>query len=149
MAGVLWTGPARAQDERPIWLQFGVGTGRVYLDEYRATGLGGGFLVPVTRRLKAGGEVYYAHGDRFHTLFLQPLLRVEDPKGAVTPYLVAAGGVALQDDLAIDYRSHEFTLQGGAGMQVKVTDRVAVAPEIRLGFGALPRFTVLVEFALP
>ena len=80
-------------------------------------------------------------------LFLQPELYIEDPHGRLTPYLVVGAGFTRQQDTSIDYTAYQWSMEGGAGLRVRLSRGIYLAPEVRLGSHAFPKATVALEFA--
>ncbi len=105
-----------------------------------------------TRRVSVGPELVYMRGpgrDR-EVVITGKLLVDVAPERAVSPYLVADGGVMFhQQDLPGGiYRSSEPAVSGGGGLRIDVTPRLFVAPEVRLGWEAHMRLTVYVGWRL-
>lgn len=100
--------------------------------------IGGGMRWHVTPRVSLGPEVVYMIGPREdRDLFFTGNVTFDILDfTAVTPYLVAGGGLMLHRDVfrTGPFWSNEGTFTAGGGVRARLTDRLYVAPELRIGW---------------
>jgi hypothetical protein len=114
--------------------------------------LGGGWRWHATRRLSLGPEIVYMqgpHADR--DLFLTARLVLDSmPAARASLYFVADGGIMLHRDGFLQGTGwyKEGAGSFGGGVRIDVTDRVYVAPEVRIGWEPHVRATVVVGWRL-
>ena len=117
--------------------------------------LGGGARFYLTPRLALGPEVVYMPGPNDDRDFMLTgnltfdLLRpgtTGPPR--LNPYVVAGGGLFQhRDDLrGGTFTSNEAAFTVGGGLRVFLTDRVYIAPEVRVGWELHLRTTVAMGF---
>jgi hypothetical protein len=115
--------------------------------------IGGALRVHVTPRISVGPEIQYMIGpgeDRDVIVTGNLTFDVLPPGGAVTPFLVAGGGLFHHEDRFGDrtFASSEGAFTGGGGVRAWINDRVYVASELRLGWELHWRLTGTVGIAL-
>jgi hypothetical protein len=122
--------------------------------DHALAGVGG--RVYATRRVSVGPEVVFMRGpgsdrDLFLTGNLTYDMLGEHGSGSrVIPFWVIGGGVGLYLSRVGSqaFRHTEGALTGGGGVRVRVSDRVAVAGDIRLGWELHSRVAGTVSIAL-
>lgn len=114
--------------------------------------VGGAFRWRLSRRVSVGPELVYMIGPRGdRDVFVTGKVLVDFmPARRVSPYFVADGGVMFHRDefLSGAFWSREAAGSVGGGVRVDVTDRVFVAPEVRIGWEPHIRVGVLAGFQL-
>ena len=109
---------------------------------------GGSVRIYVTRRLSVEPEFLFLYrSERDKDIIAWPQIAYDfaDPGSRVIPYVI--GGVGLMHSIFPRFSTTESAVSGGFGMKVFVNDRVFVAPEARLGFEPILRFSVSVGYA--
>ena len=121
-----------------------------FLDEdtpFDHTVFGGAFAIGITERLRIEPQVLYMDGpenDKDFTItgnIAYDLIQSE----RLDLYIVGGAGLLHQRDqigTGPAFSSSEGTANGGAGIKIKLTDRLFVAPEFRMGTEPLFLFTV-------
>jgi hypothetical protein len=116
--------------------------------------IGGGVRVPVTPRLSVGPEVSYMVGPRGqrNLLLIGSLWYDLTPSASpVVPYVVVGGGWYRHRELVGTgpYASGEGTFTAGGGVRVRLTDRVYVGADARIGWELHLRTAAHVGVAWP
>lgn len=159
MVAALFARPAAAQGRLPVALEVTSGWSG-FLDESWIDHaiIGGAARIYLTPRLSIGPECVYMIGpghDR--DLFVMGNVTFDayrqSGSGArrVSPYFLVTGGYYLHRNRVgpFSFTSHEGGFTTGGGVRAFVTDRIYVAPEMRLGWEPHLRATVTVGFTLP
>jgi hypothetical protein len=94
--------------------------------------------IPFASRLSAGPEFSYMWGpgrdrDWFALGSLWFDIVRETPRTPVVPYLVVGGGYMHHDD-GFGGDPHEGSFTGGGGLRARLSDRVYVGGDVRLGW---------------
>ena len=104
------------------------------------TAIGGAAYLHLTPRLRVGPELTYMTGpgsDRDLYLLGNVVFEFLGSSGGreprVSPFLIAGAGLFQHRDQPFVGTYNSFTFVGGTGVRVMVTDRVYVAPDIRIG----------------
>lgn len=156
LAACLSARPAGAQPRRAPTAEVSGGWAGFVDDATINNGTVGGAAVwEVSPRVRIGPELIYMMGpDRDRRLFatgklLVDLIRPRTGRSRVTPYVVADGGFSRYTDRigTGTFTSYEGAVSGGGGVRLWVSDRVYLAPEIRLGWELHTRATLTVGFA--
>lgn len=113
---------------------------------------GGGARFFVTRRLAVGPEVLYMRGpgqdkDVVITGSLSFDLRTDTPERRAIPYVIVNGGQLRHWGEYLPPGMSSGTgpyISFGGGVRIRISDRIFVAPEYRIGFEPHSRFTVSV-----
>jgi len=138
-------GGLQAQDKGEIGV-FAGGV-KMFLDEAIAPHIGGNVLLSVRRRIMIGPEIYLAPGDRFRRVNVVGRFEYSlYDKGALRPYVVAAGGFFRELDKQIDYVHYEELYGGGLGLKIRIK-RLELVSEAMLGNNELPRLSFGARFA--
>lgn len=135
--------PSQASQGPASALEFSAGYAGFVDDailDHGVIGVGG--RVYVSPRVSIGPEVVYMQGrPGHHDLFVTgnvtfDLLGGDGPPPRVVPFLVVGGGVMRSTDRLArgPYTSSEGAVTGGGGVRVRVTDRVFVGGDVRLGW---------------
>ena len=111
---------------------------------------GGSFQVFLIRGLSAGVESFYWIGpgsDRDATVF--PFGAYEFKRlSRIRPYVIGGAGVLFHHEgfPTGSFWSRGLTFGGGGGIKVSITERVFIAPEMRLGWEPFARTTVMLGY---
>lgn len=118
----------------------------------------GGVRWYVSPRVSLGPEISYMVGPRTlrdllvtgNVVFDFVTPRTEAPAHPIMPYLVAGGGIFRHSQrfAGRTFRSNEGGFTGGGGARIRVSDRVYVAPEFRIGWEMHTRAAVTVGVRL-
>jgi hypothetical protein len=136
------TGEARAQQPGPMAIEGTVGWAGFVDEEIEHHSVFGVSLrVPIGRRLSVGPEILYMIGPQTdRDLFVLGSLWIDlgpSPRTApVVPYVVIGGGYMQQSHrfVAGRYVSREGAFTAGGGIRARVTDRLYVGGDVRLGW---------------
>lgn len=115
--------------------------------------VGGAMRFHLSPRISVGPEIQYMIGpgsDRDLILTGNVTLDVLPPDRRVTPFFVAGGGLFRHSDSfgGRSFSSSEGAFTAGGGVRAWVSDRIYVAPEVRLGWELHWRFSGTVGVAL-
>jgi hypothetical protein len=147
-------GEAGAQERRPLAAEATVGwAGFVDDATINHTVVGGGVRIPFASRLSVGPEFTYMRGpgrdrDWFALGSLWFDVVRETPQTPVVPYLVIGGGYMHHDD-GFGGDPHEGSFTGGGGLRARLSDRIYVGGDVRLGWELHLRATAHVGVRLP
>jgi hypothetical protein len=115
----------------------------------------GALRVHLTPRISVGPEITYMIGpDEDRDLFITgnltfDFIRVERQMPLVRPYVVVGGGYMQHRNRFGDaFVAHEGAFTAGGGIRVRISDRLSVAPEARLGWEPHVRLGATVSFNL-
>ena len=127
--------------------------------ELRHTVVGGSLRLYLTRRLSIEPELLYMRRntqDEDYVIVPHVAFDLRDPRERVVPYVI--GGVGLlhhrgrfnrltptgivQDTVS----SNSWTANGGAGVKIYLTDRLFIAPDVRVGWEPVLRGTVSIGY---
>lgn len=116
--------------------------------------VGAGIEWVLTPRIAVGPEVLYMVGPRSdRDVFMLGVARfgIRPFSTAVAPFVVAGGGLMRHSNQfgGRSFSSTEGAFIVGAGVKVRATDRVFVAPEVTVGWEPHMRASVTVGVALP
>jgi hypothetical protein len=131
-----------ARPDRTIDVNWGYTAFRNEGERFEHTVLGGGFRVPVLRRLAVGAEVLHLRGPGFDrdwvfagkaTFDLVP--DGPDQSPIAVPYLVGGGGFLRHSNIVNDVPVEVNTGigNGGAGVRIALGKFLYIAPEFRVG----------------
>jgi hypothetical protein len=141
LVGVWGSGDASAQAPRPIAIEATAGWAGFVDDATRHhTLVGVGARVPVGRRISVGPEVFLTNGSTEHDLFVLGSVWIDlgpSPEVApVVPYVVLGAGYMRHDQRFGRQRfiSGEGSFSAGGGVRARVSDRVYVGGDVRIGW---------------
>jgi hypothetical protein len=117
------------------------------------TMVGGALQFPLTPRVSGGPEIQYLIGPgRDRDVIATANLTVDllPPTRRVVPFLVAGGGLFRHSNTfdGRAFSSTEPAFTGGAGLRVRVSERIYAATELRLGWEPHYRISGTVGIAL-
>lgn len=139
---------AQQSPEEKGWVRGTVGYSKGYLDEPGGLMLAGSVGVRLVGKWAVEPEISSVSGERFEftQVAANLIYPLDDPGKGVSFYPILGVGYLRETDKAIDYSSGGMALYGGFGAKMKVSGRLFVAPEVRLGVHTFPRFTVSVGY---
>jgi len=150
LANLLVCGTVIAQQspEEKGWVRGTVGYSKGYLDEPGGLMAAGSVGVRLMGKWAVEPEISWVSGERFEFTQVTASLiyRLGDLGKRVSWYPIVGIGYLKEIDKAIDYSSGGMALYGGFGAKMKVSGRLFVAPEFRLGIHTFPRLTVSVGY---
>lgn len=127
--------------------------------ELRHTVVGGSLRLYLTRRLSVEPELLYMRRNRQdedYVIVPHIAFDLRDPRARVVPYVI--GGVGLLHHRGRFNRltstgivedtvtSNTWSANGGAGVKIYLTDRLFVAPDVRVGWEPVLRGTVSIGY---
>lgn len=139
---------AQQSPEDKGWVRGTGGYSQGYLDEPGGLTVAGSVGVRLTGKWCIEPEISWVSGERFEftQVAANLIYRLGDPEKRVSWYPIVGIGYLREIDKAIDYSSGGMALYGGFGAKMKVSGRLFVAPEFRLGVHTIPRLTVSVGY---
>ena len=128
--------PARAQlaDVHGA-VRITAGTAMKYLDEPWEFAGGGSLRVYLARRLSVEPEITVSPGSRFKQWTFVPNIAFDlrHPGERLTPYVIGGIGYFHEIDKSISYKRSEMAWNGGVGLRARLTRRIFLSPEFRIG----------------
>jgi len=132
------------------------------IENYRHTVIAGAVRVYVYKRLSIEPEVMYMQrGDNDRDLVITPHIAVDlmDSRGRFVPYVITGIGVEHHRDqftyndffngnvlVTRKVSSNTVSINAGVGAKLFLTDRLFVAPDVRVGYEPTFRATVSVGY---
>jgi hypothetical protein len=126
-----------------------VGYSKIYLDEPGDFMVGGSVGISLPERWSLEPEFFWISGKRFEEtgIAVNGIYDFADSGSRVTPYAIFGVGYGRQLDKWIDYSRGFMAINGGFGARIKLSEGLFVAPEGRIGRGAIPRLTVSLGYS--
>jgi hypothetical protein len=158
-ASVIAAAPAAAQPDRPAPVVELSGGYAAFIDDgpIAHAVVAASARWYLSGRLSVGPEITYMIGpgsdrDLFLTGNLTVDLRApgQGPRPRIVPYVLAGAGILRHTDsfFGETYAAHEGALTAGAGVRIRATPRVSIAPEFRIGWEPHTRLGVTVGYDL-